>query len=142
MQNDRLRPPVCQADAAGNHIVFRQHTIKKHRFQAGGFILQAYLQSLRLFLLCIHSGKAGKPVFPVINLVASVAQIAAQSPVRILHGQTYAAEISGSLAWIFLGKGIQGIRPIRPRVIKISGKSTVLKCQQIVHGAVYTAPVV
>ena len=74
--------------------------------------------------------------------MAHIPEIAAVCAVCVLDDAGRRPVISCAERWEFLGQGIHGVGLILARVIRIPGKPSVIKCQQVIHTAVRPLPVI
>ena len=126
---------IADIDASCNDIQLRKHTVKKHGFHAGNRILQYDLKSLCLIIVCINSRKTRKAVFAVTDGITPVTHITAHASVTVFQHQGCTAEISVSIAGKFLWKRVHGIGSVCSRIIRISGKASVVIGQKIIHAS-------
>jgi len=96
--------------------------------------------AVRIFL--IHRRQPRQAVFSRQDGVPLVAQVAAAGAVRVLYGQAGGAVVPGSLDGKFLGKGVQGVGAVFAGVVGGSGKTAVVKGQEIIRRAAYGGAVV
>ena len=132
---DLLTALIADIDASCNDIQFRKYTVKKHGLHAGSRILQNDLQCLCLLIIRINRRKPRKAVFTVTDSIVLVTHITAHASVTVFQHQGCTAEISVSIAGKFLWKRVHGIGSVCSRIIGISGKSSVIVSQKIIHAA-------
>ena len=74
--------------------------------------------------------------------MAHIAEVTAVSTVRVFDDAGWRPVIPGAKGRKFLGKGVHGIGLILSGIIRISRKTPVIKCEQIIHTSVCAFSVV
>ena len=128
---------VCYDHASCNDIQLRQDAVEKRNLQSEAMILEKHFQRFRLILFRfgIYGRQSLQGIFPGRDLIAGVAELTAESVVRVLHDQHRAAVIAGPLHRELLRQIIQRIAADIGGIIRRSGQAPVSDRQQPVHAA-------
>ena len=124
---------VDNLHAARDHIKLRQHTVEQYRAYTCHPVHQHYLQCLCFLRIRVHGGQPFQIVFSVFYAVALIAEVTAVRPVRILDNARRRTVVACPQGRELLRQRIHGISLIISRVIRISGKSSVIIGQKVIH---------
>ena len=126
---------VFDDGAAGDDVFLREDPVKELHRETETLLLQFDRQGLDVLIGVerVDGRKTGQGILSRFDRIAGIVKVTADGTGGILHHERRAPEVAAALEREFLGQGVQRVRTVLPRGIRVHGETVVFEGQKMVR---------